>query len=145
MSRYSEPDMGLLFNMKQINMFGEEFENKLTTKYVNKITLPTYEPNNLKPHIQSLVDSRKSNRLIFEINNSNVTDEEKIFLIEAAKRHSVFNYQSIADYYAHATREMQFLMERQALVIIDFNSAYKNGYIQLAQEIANQYFEIYGE
>jgi hypothetical protein len=131
--------------MKQINLFGEEFENKLETQYVNKITLPTYEPKNTKPHIGSLVDNQKTNRIIKEINQSNVSEEEKQFLIESARRLSVFNYQNIADYYAHSTPEMQHLMERQALVIIDFEKAYQYGYIKLAHEVANQYFENYGE
>ena len=131
--------------MKQSNLFGEEFENKLETKYENKITLPTYEPKNVKPHIGSLIDNQKTNRIINEIKNSNVTDDEKSFLIDAAKRHSIFHYQNIADYYAHATPEMQRLMERQCLVIIDFEKAYQYGYIKLAHEVANQYFENYGE
>lgn len=131
--------------MKQINLFGEEFENKIETQYVNKITLPTYEPKNEKPHLASLIDNSKTKRIINEINQSKVSDDEKKFLIEAAKRHSVFNYQNIADYYAHASKEMQEQMERQALVIIDFEKAYQYGYIKLAHEIANQYFENYGK
>lgn len=131
--------------MKQENLFGEEFENKLETKYVNKITLPTYEPKNISPHILSLVDKAKTNRIINEINQSNVSEDEKAFLIEAARRHSIFNYQLIADYYSHASKEMQSLMEKQALVIIDFEKAYQYGYIKLAQEVANQYFDNYGE
>lgn len=131
--------------MKQTNLFGEDFENKLKTKYVNNITLPNYEPKNEKPNILSLIDNQKTKRIINEINNSNITEDEKSFLIEAARRHSVFNYQNIADYYAHATPEMQHLMERQALVIIDFEKAYQYGYVKLAHEIANQYFENYGE
>lgn len=131
--------------MKQSNLFGEEFENKIETQYTSKITIPNYEPKNIKPHIQSLIDSQKTKRIINEINNSNITEEEKVFLIEAARRHSIFNYQNIADYYAHATPEMQHLMERQALVIIDFEKSYQYGYIKLAHEVANQYFENYGE
>ena len=72
------------------------------------------------------------------------TDEKK-FLLYAAGRHTVFNYEKIADYYAHATPEMQKFMERSALVVIDFNKAYSFGYIELAQDMANQYFENYGE
>lgn len=131
--------------MKQVNLFGEEYESKLESDYTNKINIPNYEPKNIKPHIMSLVDSRKTNRIINDINNSKVTEEEKLFLIKAAMRHTEFNYQNIADYYSHASKEMQQLMERSALVIIDFNSAYQYGYIKLAQEVANQYFDNYGE
>lgn len=87
--------------MKQANLFGEEFEKKLDTQYTSKITVPNYEPKNQQPNINSLIDNQKTKRIINEINNSSVSDEEKVFLIEAARRHTVFNYQSIADYYAH--------------------------------------------
>jgi hypothetical protein len=72
-----------------------------------------------------------------------VSDEEKAFLIEAAKRHNVFNYKLIADYYAHASGEMQHLMEHSALVIIDFADAIQYGYVKLADEIQNQYLNEY--
>jgi hypothetical protein len=131
--------------MKQINMFGEEFEKKEESTYTSKIKIPLYEPKNKKPHILELCDKEKANRLIREINNSNLSVDEKDFLINAAKRHNVFNYEKIADYYSHSSKEMQIFMERSALVIIDFDKAYSFGYINLAQEIANQYFENYGD
>ena len=40
---------------------------------------------------------------------------------------------------------MQNLMERSALVIIDFEKAIEFGYVQLCDEIRNQYLEEYGE
>lgn len=131
--------------MKQHNLFGEEFEKKEESQYTSKINLPTYNPKNKQPHILELYDNSKTKRLILEIESSTVSEEEKRFLIEAAKRHTVFFYEKIADYYAHTSPEMQKLMERSALVIIDFNKAYSNGYIQLAQDLANQYFETHGE
>ncbi len=131
--------------MKQTNMFGDEFENKTESSYTSKIETPIYEPKNKKPHILELLNDSKTKRIIRKINNSNVTDDEKKFLIESAKRHTIFNYQRIADYYAHSSKEMQELMEIQALVIIDFDKAYLNGYIKLAHEVANQYFDNYGE
>lgn len=131
--------------MKQTNLFGDDFEKKIETQYTSKIKTPTYEPKNAKPHIGELLDSTKTRRMINEINKSSLPDDEKSFLIESAKRHNVFNYQKIADYYANASIEMQQLMERQALVIIDFEKAYQYGYVKLAHEIANCYFENYGE
>lgn len=131
--------------MKQQSLFGEEFEVKTESIYTSKIKTPEYEPKNKQPHILELLDDRKTKRIINEIQQSNISEEEKRFLIEAAKRHTVFNYQKIADYYAHSSKEMQSLMERQALVIIDFNKAYQYGYIKLAHEVANQYFDNYGE
>ncbi len=131
--------------MKQTNLFGENFENKLETEYTQKIKTPIYEPRLQRPHILELCDKQKTRRLIIEIDNSNLPIEEKTFLIEAARRHTVFNYEKIADYYAHASKEMQEFMERSALVIIDFDKAYEFGYVKLAHEVANQYLDNYGE
>lgn len=131
--------------MKQFNLFGSEAEIKEESEYTSNITLPLYEPKNKKPHILELADNSKSNRLIQEINNSDLPDDEKAFLVQAARRHTVFNYEKIADYYSHATPEMQQFMERSALVVIDFNKAYAFGYITLAHDLANQYFDNYGE
>jgi hypothetical protein len=58
-------------------------------------------------------------------------------------RHNVFNYEKIADYYSHASPEMQALMERSALVIIDFEKAIELGYVRLCDEIRQQYMEEY--
>ena len=132
--------------MKQVDLFGSEFKpDEAEKKYSSKIETPIYEPKNKKPHVLELIDSHKTKRLIREIENSNVGEDEKTFLIEAAKRHSVFNYENIADYYAHATPEMQHLMERSALVIIDFEKAIQYGYVRLCDEIREQYLSEYGE
>lgn len=132
--------------MKQVNLFGNEFAPNLNKqKYSSKIEAPIYEPKNKKPHILELFDNSKTNRIINEVNSSTLPDHEKIFLIEAAKRHTVFNYEKIADYYSHATHEMQTLMERSALVIIDFDKAIEYGYVKICDEIRAQYLEEYGE
>lgn len=123
------------------NLFGEAIadENASPSKYTKKVGAPIYEPNNRKPHILELVDTCKTKRLIRKIESSNISDEEKAFLIEAAHRHSVFNYQAIADYYAHSSKEMQELMEESALVIIDFAKAIENGFVQLNEKMIELY------
>lgn len=132
--------------MKQVNLFGQEFApNQDDQKYSSKIEAPIYEPKNKKPHLLELLDKSKTHRLIKEIDASNLPYEEKMFLIDAARRHNVFNYEKIADYYAHATPEMQNLMERSGLVIIDFEKAIQLGYVKLCNEIRKQYLEEYGE
>ena len=54
---------------------------------------------------------------------------------DAAGRHNVFNYRNIAEYYAHAKPEMQRLMEKSALVIIDVDNAIANGYASLFADV----------
>ena len=97
--------------------------------------IPQYEVQGELPLMSDCYNTDKAEELILEINNSNVTDVEKKFLIETAKRHTAFNYQKIAEYYASATKEMQVLMERSALVIIDVNNAIANGYMELSERI----------
>jgi len=128
--------------MKQFTMF-EKIEKE--TKYTKAVGSPIYEPKNKKPHILELCDKSKTNRLINQINASNLDEDEKRFLIEAARRHTVFNYEKIADYYANASKEMQNLMENSALVIIDFEKAIELGYVQLSKDIEEQYLKIYNE
>lgn len=132
--------------MKQLNMFGQEFAPKdEDTAYTKKINAPIYEPKYQKPHLIELCDKTKTIRLIQEIQRSNLNEDEKRFLIDAAQRHIVFNYEKIADYYSRASKEMQHLMERSALVIIDFNKAIQYGYVRLCDDIKKQYLEEYGE
>jgi hypothetical protein len=128
----------------QLLMFERE-EEAQEKKYSNKIEAPIYEPRHEKPHVMTLCDPTKTKRLILEINNSILPEDEKEFLRRAAWRHTVFNYERIADYYAHASPEMQRLMEESALVIIDFNQAIELGFVKLCDDIREQYLEEYIE
>jgi hypothetical protein len=133
--------------MKKFNLFGEEIISNERSpndqKYTMKIDAPIYEPKNEQPDIFDLYQDDKTKALIYDINQSNVTPSEKKFLLKAAQRHTVFHYEKIADYYAHATPEMQSLMEKSALVIIDFNEAIELGYVKLCEDIKKQYLEDY--
>lgn len=104
-------------------------------KYSRNVLIPQYEPSDTPPPIEALYSYTKYAELIRDINNSNVSEAEKKFLRHAASRHIVFNYALIADYYANATPEMQELMEKSALVIIDINDAIANGYVKLSKRL----------
>lgn len=104
-------------------------------KYSKKINIPQYLPKEKQPNIEELYSIKKYSTFIRNINNSNVSEEEKKFLKFAATRHIVFNYSKVADYYAHADKEMQKLMEQSALVIIDVDDAIANGYMKLSGNI----------
>lgn len=79
------------------------------------------------------------NKLISDIEKSNLSNEEKNFLKLAASRHIVFNYELIADYYSHSEKEMQVLMENSALVIIDFDKALENGFAMLSSDLIDSF------
>lgn len=108
-------------------------------KYTTNVKSPIYEPKNRCPDIRALTDNFKSSKLLAEILASNVGEDEKAFLCRAAHRHTVFHYGRIADYYAHASPAMQNLMEKSALVIVDFNKAIENGFVQLTDEVVGQF------
>ena len=110
------------------------------TKYSRAITIPQYEIKGEKPLIPELYNNKKVVELLNHIKNSNVSEEEKKFLTIAAYRHYVFNYSKIAEYYPHASKEMQELMEESALVIIDIDDASMGGYVKLSNKL-NQLIE----
>jgi len=103
--------------------------------YTKKVNIPQYLPSNKQPNLSELLNTIKYGELIKDINESSVTDEEKEFLKFAASRHIVFNYAKIADYYANANSEMQNLMEKSALVILDIDDAIANGYIKFSSRV----------
>lgn len=111
---------------------GDELEDNTYTASVN---VPQYEITGKKPTIAEMLDTEKADELIAKIQASSVSEEEKSFLIRAAHRHNVFNYGNVAEYYAHASPEMQALMEASALVIIDVGNAIANGYATLMGEV----------
>ena len=109
--------------------------------YTQKVESPQYEPKNEKPTLVELRDKTKQSTLIEEIESSDIDADTKAFLIDAAHRHIVFNYAKIADFYAHSDADVQRLMEKSGLIIIDFQDAIANGYVKLSKDIA----ELYGE
>ena len=115
------------FSEKELKIFNDE------EVYTGKIKAPIYEVKNKKPLISEIFDEKKTNNLIEKIEKSSLGDEDKDFLKKASMRHLVFNYSKIADYYAHSDKEMQGLMEKSALVIVDYKKAIENVFVQLSE------------
>lgn len=109
--------------------------------YTRNIHAPIYRPTGEKPKLWDLYNDERTLQMIAEIETSGVSEDEKAFLRIAAQRHTVINFRLVAEYYAHASKEMQSLMENSALVIIDFDRAIELGYVKLAESVANQYRE----
>lgn len=104
-------------------------------KYTKEVKSPQYEITGEKPDFAELCKGDLYYQLINDINLSKVEEEEKEFLRKAATRHFCFNFKNIAEYYAHANEEMQSLMERSALVIIDYKDAIEWGYVTLQADL----------
>jgi len=108
----------------------------LSDNYTHKVDAPVYEPKGEKPPVNELLDRSRADELLNEINKAQLPDEVAAFLKAAAARHTVFNFEKIAEFYCHADKKTQELMENSALIIIDFKKAMQLGYVKLKDEIA---------
>jgi len=114
--------------------------------YSDKIARPTYEPQkDTAPPLSELFFTDKYFALIKQIKEKKLPEAVEMFLTFAAARHIVFNYENIAEFYCHQNVEVQDLMEKSALVIIDFEKAIEEGFIKLTNEIQDSFDENSGE
>jgi hypothetical protein len=115
-------------------------EDEDDSKYSKKIDAPVYEPTGDCPPIVELYDKVKYEELTAKIYQDDSIDSEiKDFLLAAAARHIRFDFEQIAEFYAHAPPDLQQLMEDSALVIVDFDKAIAGGYVRLSQAISEIY------
>ena len=137
-------EMEDIFNidMSEFGFEMDEDDSSTSNPYTDAVKIPQYEPSGEPTPIEMLVDKAKTDFLLEEIEASDLPDDEKDFLKLAAQRHLAFNYKRIADYYANASEEMQRLMERSALVIIDYNDAIANGYSKLNNSVQEMFEDV---
>jgi hypothetical protein len=119
------------------NLFDEDTESGLLAdeKYTAKIQIPIYEIKGKKPSLEEVFNTSKYEYLLKKIESSDIPDDLTVFLRAAAARHIVFNYENIAELYAHQPPEVQELFEDSALVIIDYNKAIECGYVKLTKAL----------
>jgi len=111
-------------------------KDSLNNDYTHKVNAPIYEPKGEKPSIDELANFNKAQELIADIRKASIPKEIALFLETAAARHVVFDYGKIAEFYCHADKPTQELMEDSALIIIDFKKAMQLGYVKLQEEFA---------
>lgn len=106
------------------------------SKYTDKIKTPVYEPTQDEPPaLDELYDTGRYNELIQAIESANVSGEMEQFLRFAAQRHIIFDYENIAEHYAHADSDTQELMELLTLVIVDYDQAVEQGFVNFADKV----------
>lgn len=142
LKQLAETDEGLLgtaFDGDDLDQLLNDLEqnntNESENNYSQAVKVPQYEIVGEEPTPQELFDSNKTDALIKEIQESDIPDDIKKFLIAGASRHTVFNYAKIAEFYPHQTPETQRLMEKSALIIIDANDAIANGFASFDRTI----------
>lgn len=126
------------FSLDEIDaLFDDSIEDE-DNPYTDKINVPQYEVQGINPALSKCFDDTKAKELINELENADISEEEKEFLTKAAYRHIAFNYANVAEYYAGASKEVQSLMEKSGLVIIDFDNAMRNGFVRLSKELKKE-------
>jgi hypothetical protein len=104
-------------------------------QYTRKIKAPVYEIRGERPAVSALFNDSKTSKLVAEIDAAGLPADVASFLRHAAQRHTVFEFRHIAEFYAHADEKTQDLMERSALVIIDFDKAVENGFVKMTDKL----------
>jgi ParB-like chromosome segregation protein Spo0J len=134
---YTEDEIDKLIDGLANDALGpEESGDGIDDAYSKKIVAPIYEPKGECPTIDDLYDRAKTSGLIQEIESAKVPPKIAEFLKLAAERHTAFNFRQIAEFYCHSAPEVQSLMERSGLVIIDFDKAIENGFVHLTKELS---------
>jgi hypothetical protein len=132
---FTKEELGFMgVDLMEIDVDGElkKEDNKI---YTQKITPPIYEIKGEEPKLNELLSKDKADKYIKEIENSGLSEDKKQFLKDCATRLIEFDYSKIAEYYCHQDKEMQDLMEKLALIIIDYNKAVENGYVAMSEKI----------
>jgi len=107
----------------------------LENPYSTKLEAPVYEIRGEKPAEADLVDTTKVDALLAEIDAAEIPDDVRNVLRVCAYRHAVIDFELMAEYYAHAPKNVQELMENNALVIIDFDRAIANGFVKMTADL----------
>lgn len=111
--------------------------------YTDKIETPEYQPTQDEPPaLDELYDASRYEELIDEIEKIDLPNELEQFFRFAAQRHIIFDYENIAEYFAHADSETQRLMELLTLVIVDYDQAVEQGFVTFAESVLEDNDEI---
>lgn len=117
--------------------YGMRLKKLTENTYTDKINIPQYEVHpEVNVTLDDCYDTVKMRELIRDVDDADIPEDVKDFLRCAAYRHIIFNYANIAEYYARADAKVQKLMEDSALVIIDYQDAIRNGYVQLNDAVS---------
>lgn len=144
---FADDELGRL--LEGLDIEGGDFEEKeddwdpTVEGYSQKVEIPVYEPEGEQPEVEELFDRTKTDELAKAIREADLPGDIREFLLMAAARHTVFNFERIANYYAHSEKKIQGLMEDSALVIVDFKKAIENGFVKLNSEVDTAFREDY--
>lgn len=91
------------------------------------VSIPYYEPDEKKPDVDKLADFRGFDELNSIIDGLDVEEGLEKLLRARAAFFIDFDFQKIADYYAHSDKKTQDIMKKLGLVIVIPKEAYELG------------------
>lgn len=134
------PDFNIdLLGIKDFTVDPSEKVNLENELYTLKVESPVYKVTGDKPTFNEMYDLNKTFELLNEIKAKKLSEDIRLFLEFASYRHIVFNYAKIAEFYAHADKQVQELMENSALVIIDFKKAIDKSFVTLTSQLSEAF------
>lgn len=92
-----------------------------------EVSIPYYTPAEETPETKDLADLSEVDDLMEMIANTKCDPELSKILQVRAAFFAEFNFQKIADYYAHSDKKVKELMKRLGLVIVIPKEAYERG------------------
>jgi hypothetical protein len=114
----------------------EKIADDIDVKDLFDIELPFYQPSNNVPNINELADISKVENLINKIEELNIDDELKKILKIRASFFADFNFQKIADFYAHSKDDnVKSIFESLGMVILAPKEALKKGFVELGENV----------
>lgn len=99
------------------------------------IELPFYEPSSDCPNESELVDMSRYNDLIDLIDKTDATTELKTVLKARAAFFCDFDFDKIADYYAHSSKDVKDVIKSLGLVVLAPKEAVESGFVELSEMI----------
>ena len=107
--------------------------------YTQNTQTPIYEITGDCPSLDNCMNTEKVNELIKEIENADISSEQKMVFKCRAYMFADIDFRNFAEYYAHQSKEVQQIMEKLALVIVDFGAAIENGFVKMDKKIREIY------
>lgn len=118
---------------------------KKVAEYSRKIESPIYTPTGLKiDDVRTLYDEKEVKVIEAKIQSADIPEDVRDMLMKSAQRFRRFDFARAAEYYSQCTDPViRALMESTAMVIVYFGQAIENGFVELAEEIKEEYQKEY--
>lgn len=136
-----------LWNLQELNEWDVPFDvmTKKVAEYSRKIESPIYVPTGDPiDDVATLYEETEVLEMQEQIRAADIPDDIRELLMKSAERFRRFNFDRVAEYYSQCEDEtVRALMERTAMVVVDFKQAIEKGFVVLADDVMNEYMKEY--